>query len=602
MNKLILILFLLLPGVNSVIAQITTTADSVRVERVFDDYLREFLKLNPEEATSLGLPESSGYEYDHGALNDGSPVGIKANLDLARKYLKELQSVDISKVGKSQIIDIRILIWLLELQLEGEEFIDDGYGIDYLTGAFPKVLNLLTGYHSIENLQDARNYLKRLEQFPKRMRDATDFVQLQEKKGVRPPVAIIDRAVGALDEFLRARPAENILCEELKRKLAEVKSVDSPAAASLCREAATVLQDKVYPACSQFQAACLESRQHADSIPGVWRLPNGDQYYQYALKSYTTSSLPAQQVFDLGIKEVGRLQSLGRMLLDSIGVKKDTTFGALMQEYWAMQRQPEMADKFGYPDVPERNQMILNDYRAIVDKTWERLPALFAYVPKTKVAVEAVPAYKEASGLTYYEPASLDGKRKAAFYINMSGALGKPGMSPLTYHETIPGHHFQIATQQELTQNRLFKNLFFLSGFGEGWAMYVQSLAAEQGWLPDIYARLAEVNSQLFRAVRVVVDAGMHQQRWTREQALTYMQDNLGWSSESEIDRYSLWPGQACSYTMGKMRIMGMRERARKALGKKFDIRDFHKAVLQNGSVPLDMLEKLVDEYVEESK
>jgi uncharacterized protein (DUF885 family) len=184
----------------------------------------------------------------------------------------------------------------------------------------------------------------------------------------------------------------------------------------------------------------------------------------------------------------------------------------------------------------------------------------------------------------------------------MAGALGKPSMSSLTYHETVPGHHFQIATQQELTQNRMFKNLFFLSGFGEGWAMYVEDLVAEQGWLPDIYSRLAEINSQLFRAVRIVLDAGIHQQRWTREQTLAYMEDNLGWNSENEIDRYSVWPGQACAYTMGKLRIMAMRENAKKALGSKFDLKAFHTVVLQDGSTPLDLLEKLVDDYVVRSK
>jgi uncharacterized protein (DUF885 family) len=267
-----------------------------------------------------------------------------------------------------------------------------------------------------------------------------------------------------------------------------------------------------------------------------------------------------------------------------------------------MQEQPGMREKFGYAEGPDRDKQILADYRAIVDKTWQRLPELFAYVPKTKVAVEPVPAYKEGAGLTYYEPASFDGKRKATFYINMSGKLGKPGMASLTYHETIPGHHFQIATQQELTQNRPFKNLYFLSGFGEGWAMYVEDLAAEQGWFPDMYSRLAEINSQLFRAVRIVVDAGMHQQRWTREQALRYMEDNLGWKSEGEINRYSIWPGQACSYTMGKLRIMAMRESSRKALGSRFNLKDFHMSVLQNGSVPLDLLEELVNEQAKGAK
>ena len=597
MKHLILAFLFLVTAMSAVLGQQNVANDSIRVEGLFDGYVREYLKLNPEEASQLGLPRNSGYEFDRGGLDDGSAAGIRSNTQLARKYLQELEDIEIGEVSKSQIVDLKILIWLLQLQLEGQAFIDDLYAIDHLTGAFPKMINLMTEYHTIADLQDAHDYLRRLEQFPKRMREAVDRVRAQEKKGIRPPVYVIDRVVADLDGFGKAEPTVNLLYADFRAKLDGIKSLDSTTAERLCREAAATIGQKIYPACSELEAACVESRQHADSTPGVWKLPDGDKYYQYSLKSYTTSSLPARQVFDLGKQEVKRLQNQARILLDSMGIKGDTTFGVLMQEYWSMQDKPELRDKFQYPNGPERDQMILSDYRVIVDKTWARLPQLFAYIPKTKVGVEPVPAYKQAGGLTYYEPASLDGRRKGTFYINMEHPPGKPGMASLTYHETIPGHHFQIATQQELTQNRLFKNLYFLSGFGEGWAMYVEDLAAEQGWLPDIYSRLAEINSQLFRAVRIVLDAGIHQQRWTRERALAYMADNLGWSSENEIDRYSVWPGQACAYTMGKLRIMAMRESARKALGSKFDLKAFHMVVLQNGSIPLDLLEKLVDDY-----
>jgi len=601
-KHLVLALLFLAPAMSAILGQQTAATDSIRVEGLFDNYLREYLKLNPEEASQLGLPRNSGYEYDRGGLNNGSEAGIRSNMQLAQKYLRELEAIDIGKVSKSQIVDLKILIWLLRLQLEGQAFIDDSYAIDHLTGAFPKVLNLMTEYHTIGDLQDARDYLRRLDQFPLRMRQATQRVEDQEKKGIRPSVQIDDRVIADLDSFVNVEPTANLLYADFRGKLAGVKSIDSAASEQLCREAATTIGQKIYPACGEFKAACMESRQHADSVPGVWKLPDGDKYYQYSLKSYTTSSLPAQQVFDLGKQEVRSLHSQARILLDSIGIKGDTTFGVLMQEYWSMQDKSELRDKFQYQSGPERDRMILGDYRAIVDKTWARLPQLFAYIPKMKVGVEPVPAYKQASGLTYYEPASVDGRRKGTFYVNMKDPLDKPSMSSLTFHETVPGHHFQIATQQELTQNRMFKNLFFLSGFGEGWAMYVQNLAAEQGWLPDIYSRLAEISSQLFRAVRIVLDAGIHQQRWTREQALAYMAENLGWNSENEIDRYSVWPGQACAYTMGKLRIMAMRENAKKTLGSKFDLKTFHMAVLQNGSVPLDLLEKLVDDYVARSK
>ncbi|TFH66024.1 MAG: DUF885 domain-containing protein [Candidatus Zixiibacteriota bacterium] len=597
MKHLVMALLFLVPAMSTVLGQQTAAIDSMRVETLFDGYLRDYLKLNPEDASQMGLPRNSGYEYDRGGLNDGSEVGISLNMQLAQKYLQELEAIDIGKVSKSQIVDLKILIWLLKLQSEGEMFIDDRYTIDHLTGPQAQLLNLMTTYHDIEDLQGAKDYIRRLDRFPLRMRQATQRVEAQEKRGIRPPVYIVDRVISGLDGFVKGNPNESLLYTDFKDKLARVGAIDTATASRLRRVVEETIRQKVYPAFTEFAVACKVSRQKADSTVGVWRLPDGDKYYQYGLKSYTTSSLPAQQVFDLGRQEVKRLQDQGRILLDSIGIEGDTTFGVLMQEYWSLQEKPELLDKFRYPDGPASNQMILSDYRAIVDKTWARLPELFAYIPKTKVGVEPVPAYKQASGLTYYESASLDGKRKGTFYINMIYPPAKPGMGSLTYHETIPGHHFQFATQQELTQSRLFKNLFFFSGFAEGWAMYVEDLAAEQGWLPDIYSRLAEINSQLFRAVRIVLDAGIHQQRWTREQALAYMADNLGWNSENEIDRYSVWPGQACAYTMGKLRIMAMRENAKKLLGSKFDLKAFHMAVLQNGSVPLDLLEEIVDGY-----
>jgi uncharacterized protein (DUF885 family) len=184
----------------------------------------------------------------------------------------------------------------------------------------------------------------------------------------------------------------------------------------------------------------------------------------------------------------------------------------------------------------------------------------------------------------------------------MTYTTAKPGMRSLTYHETVPGHHYQISLQQELTQNRMFKNLYFIPGFGEGWAMYVQNLAMELGWLPDIYSRIAELNSQLFRAVRIVVDAGIHHKKWTKEQAAEYMQDNLGWSSVNEIDRYIVWPGQACSYTIGRLKIQELRDKAKKELGPKFDLKDFHMTLLENGSLPLDLLEDIVEDYISKNR
>jgi uncharacterized protein (DUF885 family) len=602
MKQIFLVSLLILAGVSMAIGQEITNPDSAKIEKLFDDYFREYIKLNPEEASMLGLPKEWGYSYDRAGFNDVSDAGIKANYDLSRKYLDELKKIDPAKITNSQKVDVQMLVWYLETLLEGEKFIDHRYYIDHLSGAHSQVTNVLTEYHTIGDLEDANDYLSRLGNIPTRLNQTKERIDIQEKKGIRPPIFIIDRTIASMEDFKRPEPKENVLYIDFKNKLTGLKDLDSVTSERLCQQAESTIKEKIYPAYEEFINRLKLSAPEADSLPGVWKLPDGDIYYQYCLKFNVTSSLTPEQVYQLGQKEVKLLQDKGKVLLDSLGIKGDKTYGGLMNKYWQTWESPDLKDKFYYPDVPERREMILKDYQFLIDTTMLRLPQVFSYIPKAKVIVQPVPEYKEQGGLTYYEPASLDGKRKGTFYINLMYPPNKPGMRSLTYHETIPGHHYQIAVQQELSQKRMFKNLLFLTGFVEGWAMYVQNLAYELGWLPDIYSRIAELNSQLFRAVRIVVDAGIHYKKWSREQALKYMEDNLGWSSETEIDRYIVWPGQACSYTIGKLKIMELRERAKKELGPKFDLKDFHMTVLENGSLPLELLEEKVDDYITQNK
>lgn len=600
--RALLITLLILTSTGMVVAQSGAGKDSSRIEELFDNYFRECLKLGPEGASQLGLPPEEGYYYDRSGLDNLSDEGLKANFDLARKYLGQLKEIDTSKITKSQKTDWQILVWSLTTQLEGEKFVDNGYLIDHLWGFPGRFINLMMGYHAISSLQDAKDYLERLGKHSVQLKQAMIRLDRQEKKGIIPPVYIVDRAIAGIEEFMKPAPAENILYQDFKNKLDSVEGLDATVARDLCGQAELAIWEKIYPAYDEFLKSLRAISPKADSLAGVWKLPDGDKYYQYCLKSFTTATTPPDQVFQQGVLEVKRLQDMAKILLDSIGIKGNKAFGELMNDYRAIWNRPDLKDKFFYSDGPEKNQMILADYRALVDDASAKLSQAFSYIPKARVGVEAVPAYKEEGGLTYYEPASLDSRRKATFFINMMQPLPKPTMRTLTYHETIPGHHYQIALQQELTWNRMFKNQSFLSGFGEGWAMYVEDLAAELGWLPDIYSRIAEINSQLFRAVRIVADAGIHYKRWNKPQVLKYMGDNLGWASENEVDRYIVWPGQAPSYTIGKLKIMELREKAKRALGSKFNLRDFHMLVLENGSIPLALLEEMVDDYINRSK
>ncbi|MGB7061918.1 MAG: DUF885 domain-containing protein [Candidatus Zixiibacteriota bacterium] len=598
MKHMFLACLLVLAGASVAFGQPTAYQDSAKIENLFDNYFREYLRLNPEKGTELGLPKESPYKFNRAGLNDVSPAGIKANYDLARKYLNQLKEIAPTKITRSQSIDAKILTWFLEIKLEEEKFADHKYQIDHLFGVHSQLTNLLTEYHTIEDIQDAEDYLKRMEKIPISLRQVMEHIDAQEGKGIRPPVFIIDRVIADMGAFKRAESDSNILYLDFRDKLAALSGVGTSIQGNLGRKVRSVIQRDIYPAYDQFIMRLRASTQYADSLPGLWKLPDGDKYYAYCLKFHTSTSMSPKEVFKLGQKEVKALQEKARILLDSLGISGDTTFGALMNQYWATWQDSSIRDKFYYPEGEETRQMVLSDYQGLLDSALARLPEAFSYMHKTPVTVEAVPEHREGSGLTYYEPASLDGRRRATFHVNMGYVFAKPGMPSLLYHETVPGHHYQFAVQQELTQGQMFKNLFFITGFAEGWAMYVQSLAMELGWLPDMYSRIAELNSQLFRAVRIVVDAGIHYKKWSKNEAAQYMYDNLGWSSDNEIDRYIVWPGQACSYTTGRLKIMELREKAKKELGPKFDLKEFHMTVLENGSLPLDLLEEVVDDYI----
>jgi uncharacterized protein (DUF885 family) len=251
-----------------------------------------------------------------------------------------------------------------------------------------------------------------------------------------------------------------------------------------------------------------------------------------------------------------------------------------------------------YPDSEEGKLQTLAGYQALIDSMAGRLPEMFSVLPRARVKAERVPLFREATAGTYYQPAKLDGSSPGIFYANLGYRHFKPGMPCLTYHEAIPGHHLQIALEQESPDTRLFKAFFFFTGFGEGWALYAERLAKEFGFYRDARSRIGYLKSELFRATRLVVDTGLHFKRWTRDQAFEYMQENNGWCSYAEIDRYVTWPGQACAYKIGELRIVELREKARRALGAKFDLKDFHSEILKRGSMPLAMLEQIVDDYI----
>lgn len=568
------------------------------IEDLFKGYFRENMELSPETASSLGLTQEMGYPVHNDRLDEETDEALEQAYAMNRKYRRWLKSYDPKKLTLSQRTDAELLAWQLDRILDGYKYRYHSYVATPMSGVHASLVTLMTEYHNIANKQDVLDYLSRLDRIEKKLDQSAARMKLQFRKGIYPPAAIFQHIGQMMSEFIKSSPDSNLYYTSLRDRIIPLNDVSRNEKAAMLEKAQKTVTESIYPAYKRYIAQLQELEFGAGQDQGVWKLPDGEKYYRYCLRKHTSTKLSPEEIHQLGLKEVARIQSEAKVLLDSMGIKEKPTFGEMMNDYWEMMNSPENKEKFTFPATPNGKMQVIAGYQAIIDQTWEKLPPLFSLMPKTKVYAQPVPQFKEASGATYYEPGSLDGRRKGTFYVNQSWLPLKPGMATLTYHEAIPGHHFQIALQQEMPENRIFKALFFIPGFGEGWALYSERLAKEQGWFPDIYSRLGYLNSELFRAVRLVVDTGIHQKRWTLEQSAKYMQDNIGWASYGELGRYAVWPGQACSYKVGEIKIVEQRERAKKALGSRFDIKEFHRLVLQQGSIPLEMLEKIIDGYI----
>lgn len=591
------LLILLMSAVWS-ISQDDAPAD---IEQLFDRYSREILKLDPELASQLGINEEMGFQVEKDALTDVSEQAIIRRYDLMCTYNSWLASYDRAELAPSQQLVSDVLSWYLDCMLQEEKFKHHSYIINHMLGVHNRLTTLMTEHHTIENLKDAEDYISRLRNYRDKFNQLLESLKIREEKGIIPPVFIIDKMNEVMSGFISVDEKENLLYTFFKDRVEKLQNIDDKMKERLYQDVEDNIKNYVYPSYRDFIAHLKKLQEKATYDAGVWKLPDGDEYYKYCLRYHTTTTLSPEEIRQIGLKEVERIQKEIRELFASLGFTEGKTFGEVTSQYWQALYN-EYDERFHYPDTEKGREQALKDYQAIIDDVEKKMPQLFPLAPKVPVIVMRVPEFKESTLGTYYQPPPLEGSREGIFYANLSHLPFKPGMKTLTYHEAIPGHHFQFVIERESPDHRMFRNFFFFTVYAEGWALYVEKLANEQGWYEDIYTKLGYLNSELFRAVRLVVDTGIHYKRWSRDRANNYMLDNLGWGSYGQINRYCVWPGQACAYKIGELKILELRERAKTELGKKFDIKEFHRIVLQHGSVPVEILERLIDEYIQEKK
>ncbi|MFC2172859.1 DUF885 family protein [Acidobacteriota bacterium] len=544
--------------------------ESSDAEAVFDAYFREIMRRSPEAATKLGIPEALKVEYKRDGLTDSSIRAKDEIYDLYRKIRTQLRALKRESLTPSEALQTDVLLWHLDNQLDGEKYRYHSYIVSHMFGLHYEFTSLMTEEHPIESMQDAQDYITRLARLPKKIDQYIEQIKVKQEKGLIPPKIIFERTENQMREFIKPEVTKNPLYTTFNARLEKLESLGDADRKKLLAKAEKRIRKSVYAAYAKYADFLAGLRSKTTDEAGVWKLPDGGNYYLHCLKTQTTTSLTAEEIHQIGLKEVARIHEEMRKILKDLGI----TEGATMNEMLARYREKYRSEIY-YPDTEESRKQVLKDYQKFIDDVSKKLPKYFSLIPKTPVAVKPIPAYKGALP-PHYEPAPLDGSREGVFYASISNPSLYPntGMQTLTYHEAIPGHHFQIAIERESPHSHIVRNVVFFNGYVEGWALYAEKLAQEEDWFETPHARLSNLGSELLRAVRLVLDTGLHYKKWTREQAFNYMRDNMGWSSYGSIDRYIVWPGQACGYKIGELKILELRERARKALSDKFDIKD----------------------------
>jgi uncharacterized protein (DUF885 family) len=562
----------------------------------------EFLVHSPETFTSVGILDGTLLDRHSGRLSE---VGVaKRDRDYAdaERFLKEVREFDRATLGRQDQITYDILVDQYETALAYRRFdwlSSEGlYPIAPMWGTQVTLPSFLQSQHVVGNEKTARNYVKRLEAMGPKLDAVTSEMQRQATLGVVLPAALLERSLTLIKDTVSPAPDQNPLVTSFVRRMQQAKGLDAGLKTELAKAAAEVLGTRVYPAYARMTAA-LEALKPvaATQAAGVGRLPDGAAYYALMLRQMTTTDYTPAEVHALGLAEVARITAEMDAQLQAQGLRE----GTVADRMQALTRDP----RFLYADTEAGRQEALTRYQQILDEMNAKMPAYFRTVPSARLMVARVPLSAEkGSAGAYYEPAALDGSRAGTFFVNLRdlGEVPQWGMKTLAYHEGIPGHHFQIAMAQSLKDLPLIRQEGIYSAYAEGWALYAERFAAEIGqYKDDPWGNLGRLQAELFRAVRLVVDTGLHAEGWSREQAIDYMVNTAGMKESevvSEVERYMGLPGQACAYKVGQLKILALRDKAKAALGAKFDLKEFHAVVLENGGVPLTLLEKLVDEWI----
>ncbi|MFT5287659.1 MAG: hypothetical protein ACI8TQ_003847 [Planctomycetota bacterium] len=586
-------------------APTTTTNEATDVQTTRSDELNDFfesvfqagLARSPQRQNNLGI------KGDYDRWDDNSPEQAEREFQISKADLKRMRAeFGDDELESSAALSYQLFEFESEDEIAAYKWRLHSYPVNQMFGGHSSVISFLNNVHRIDNTQDAEGYIARLRGIGPLFEHLRANLSKRQAAGVLPPAFVFPMVIDDCQNIITGLPFANeadatdsVLLADFRKKVAEVTDLSSTQRESLIDSASAALLEVVGPAYQQLIALLQRQQMVATRDDGIWKLPNGAEYYAWQLKHHTSTDLSADEIHKLGLSEVNRIHAEMRTLMELVEYQDN------LNEFFDYLRVDE---RFFYPNTDEGRARYLAEATKIIETMKGRLDELFITKPKSDLIVKAVEEYRAASaGKAFYNRGAPDGSRPGTYYANLHDMNAMPTyqMEALAYHEGIPGHHMQGSMAMELEDVPMFRRYGNYTSYGEGWGLYTEKLPKEMGFYEDPYSDFGRLAMELWRACRLVVDTGIHHLRWTREEAIDFLRTNTP-NPEGDcinaIERYIVMPGQATAYSVGMLEILRLRAEAKAELGDHFDIREFHEVVLTNGAVPLPILGDLVKRWI----
>ncbi len=571
-------------------------SESEKANAMFERIFMERVMRSPTFQAWLGIKDNN-HKWD-----DLSEENQAREHEFNKQYLAELKTLDASKLDPQTALSLKLAIQGMENSIADYKWRYHNYPLNQMRGMHSSAPSLLINMHSITEVKDAEAYIARLHGIKPLFAQVVDGVSKRAEMGIIAPKFVYPYIVNDSENLLKGAPfsedEDSTLLADFKRKVAALE-IEQAEKDKLVEQAKQALLESVKPAIEQLIAGVKKIEAMADSRDGAWKFPEGEAFYNNALARTTTTDLTAEEIHQIGLDEVARIHNEMRAIM------KKVEFEGSLQDFFEFMRTDK---QFYYPETEEGRQRYLDEATALIDTMKSRLDELFIIKPKADMVVKRVEAFREKSaGKAFYSSPSMDGSRPGIYYANLYRMSDMPTyqMEALAYHEGIPGHHMQLAIAQELEGIPKFRKFGGYTAYTEGWGLYSELVPKEIGMYSDPYSDFGRLAMELWRACRLVVDTGIHAMKWTREQGIDYYVTNTPNPKPDAVkmvERHIVMPSQATAYKIGMLKIVELREKAKTQLGDKFDIRQFHDVVLQNGPVPLNVLEEFVGQYIASNK